>query len=349
MTTKLADTNQTPDYTWVPTPEQLAAANVTRLAARLGCADYHELHRVSVDEPDRFWRAVRDDLDLPLFRDWDTTLDTSRGNEWATWFEGARLNVADACVHRWARERPDEEAAVGRFEDGLRSSATWSELSRDVTRLAEALTSLGVGRGDAVGIYLPMSPHVAIASHACAHLGAIQVPVFSGFAAPAIAARLADAGAKVVIAADGSLRRGSAVPMKETLDEALASVPSVESVIVWKRLGNEAPLHAGRDHDWDELLARAPGELPPLEVESEAPYLLAYTSGTTGRPKGALHVQGGFLVSIAREAAYQSLLASTRRQLHQRIAQGLDERFPEVCETQAARDGGTPLYRGGPQ
>ena len=293
-------------FAWTPSEEQLEAANVTRLARRLGCADYHELHRLSVEDPDRFWGALRDDLALPFARDWDAVRDDSRGIEWTTWFQGARLSVAEACVHRWARERPDDEAAVLQGEDGARTSLSWRELSGEVTRLAEGLASLGIGRGDAVGIFLPMAPEAAIAAHACAHLGAVQVPIFSGFAAPAIASRLADAGAKALVTADGSLRRGAVQPMKEIADDALAAAPSVEHVVVWRRLGLEAPMTPGRDHDWDELVADAPGDLPPLEVESEAPYLLAYTSGTTGRPKGALHVQGGFLVSIAREAAYQA-------------------------------------------
>ena len=293
-------------YTWTPTTAQLEETNLGRLTRRLGCADFAALHALSVEEPDRFWRAVRADLDLPFFRDWDRTLDTARGIEWATWFLGSTLNVVHACLHRWAAERPDDVGAIWRAEDGGRRSLTWAELSRETTRLAEVLVGLGVEPGDTIGIFLPMAPEAAIASHACAHIGAIQVPIFSGFAAPAVAARLQDAGAKVMITCDGSLRRGATVAMKSIADDAVAEAPSVEHVIVWRRLGVECAMTPGRDVVWDEAVADAPGELLPLELESEHPYLLAYTSGTTGRPKGALHVHGGFVLSIAREAAYHS-------------------------------------------
>ncbi len=293
-------------FTWVPSEDQLASANVARLARALGCRSYAELHAVSVDEPDRFWRAVVADLGIPLARDWRDVLDSSRGVEWTTWFVGARLNVAEACVHRWGRETPDADAAVWAPEQGERSALTWQELSHQVRRLAEALVELGVGVGDTVATFLPMAPEAAIASHACAHVGAIQVPIFSGFAAPAVASRIVDSDARVVITADASYRRGRLVPMKGVLDDAIAEAPSVEHVVVWRRAGAACPMSAGRDLWWEELVEGRPGTLEPVEVESETPYLLAYTSGTTGKPKGALHVHGGFLLSIARETAYQA-------------------------------------------
>ena len=274
------------EVVWRPDEETLARANVVRLMRRHGLETYRDLVARSVAEPEWFWPAVVEDLGLEFSQRWDQVVDLSRGPEWATWFVGGKLNVAWNCVHRW---RDDRVAAVFRGEDGARRELSFRELSDAVTRLAERLADLGVEPGDRVAIYLPMSPEVAIASHACAHIGAVQVPVFSGFAAPAVAQRLVDSEAKVAITARTSLRRGREMRMLEILEEARREAPALEHVIV-------AP--------WDDEVAAYPGTLAPLAVDSEHPYLLTYTSGTTGRPKGVLHVQGGFLVSIAREAAY---------------------------------------------
>ena len=276
------------DTIWEPTAERVEQANLTRLARRLGASGYRELHRISIEEPERFWPEVIDDLGVEFSRPWDAVVDTSDGPEWTRWFVGGRVNVARVCLHAHASDR---EALVGLYEDGARESLTFAEASRRVTQVAEALVELGVEPGDRVAIFMPMCPAVAVASHACAHVGAVQVPIFSGFAAPAIASRLEDSQAKVVICADWSLRRGKRVEMRAILDET-----GDHTVIEWNR----------ESRSWPEIVAKQPGTLPPLEVESETPYLLAYTSGTTGRPKGAVHVQGGFLVSIARETVYQT-------------------------------------------
>jgi acetyl-CoA synthetase len=280
------------EIVWTPDEETLERANVVRLMRRHGIGDYRELVRRSIEDREWFWPAVVEDMGLDFFEPWEQVADLSRGPEWATWFTGAKLNVARNCVHRWA-EGPlaGSEAAVGLGEDGSRRSLTFAELSHEVTKLAEGLVRLGVEPGDRVAIYLPMSPEVAIASHACAHIGAVQVPIFSGFAAPAVAQRLQDSEAKVAITQRVSNRRGREVPMLATLEEARREAPSLEHVVL-------AP--------WDELTAECPGTTPPLALDSEHPYLLTYTSGTTGKPKGVVHVHGGFLVSIAREACYQA-------------------------------------------
>ena len=280
------------DVVWTPSAEVLERSNVVRLMRRQGIDDYRELVRRSVDDREWFWPAAIEDMGLEFFDPWAQVVDLSRGPEWATWFTGGTLNVAWNCVHRWAAgSLAGAEAAVGLGEDGSRRSLTFAELSHAVVKLAEALVRLGVEPGDRVAIYLPMSPEVAIASHACAHVGAVQVPIFSGFAAPSVPQRLQDSEAKVAITTTVSRRRGREVRMLEILEEARRDAPTLDHVVVWP---------------WDDLTADCPGLTEVLPVGSEHPYLLTYTSGTTGRPKGVVHVHGGFLVSIAREACYQA-------------------------------------------
>jgi acetyl-CoA synthetase len=277
------------EVVWWPGEATIEHANATRLLRRSGASSWADLQRRSWQEPEWFWPLCIDDLGLEFSTPWEQVVDESRGPQWATWFVGGKVSIAHNCVHRWAAVRPDAVAAVGLGEDGARRALTFAELSRDVTRLAERLVELGVEPGDRVGIFLPMSPDVAIASNAIAHVGAIQVPIFSGFAAPAVAQRLEASEAKVVITQHESSRRGKTVPMLAILEEAMTLAGSTAATVL-------APF---------ELDAH-PGTLPALEVDSEHPYLLTYTSGTTGKPKGVVHVQGGFLVSIAREVAYQA-------------------------------------------
>src|ERR1700730_3854118 len=155
--------SRVPDFIWTPTAEDVESANMTRLARRLGVEGYADLHRISVEEPERFWPAVIDDLGLVFSEPWEEVVDTSRGSEWATWFTGGKLNLAWNSVHRWAAgELAEQAAAIWQGEDGNRLSLTWRELSDEVFRLAEGLASIGIGEGDAVGIFPPMSPQAAI-------------------------------------------------------------------------------------------------------------------------------------------------------------------------------------------
>jgi acetyl-CoA synthetase len=295
------------EIVWRPTEEHIERANVTRFMRAHGIGSYEELVKRSQDDIEWFWNAVVDDLGIEFFEPYRRVLDTSDGIPWAKWFVGGRINLAHNCVDRWAERIPEAPAVVWEGEDGMIRRVTYAELREMADRLAGGLRSLGVGSGDAAGIFLPMAPETVAATLACAKLGAIYVPIFSGYAADAVATRLNDAEAKVLITADGFLRRGQTVGMKEIADRAADAAPSVEKVVTWARLGrDDAPSRAGRDVAWEELLAGAEPRFETLPVEAEHPLFLAYTSGTTGRPKGSVHVHAGFTVKIAEEVAYQT-------------------------------------------
>lgn len=289
-------------YTWKPTDDYVDNANVTRLARAHGIGSIDELRARSVADIGWYWDAVVQDLGLPFRRPYSDVVDTTAGIEHPDWFPGGALNIADACLGRWASEAPERPAVVHEAEDGTTRTLTFRELEEQVERVAAGLRGLGVGRGDAVGLYLPMIPEAVIACYAVARLGAVLVPLFSGFAPAAIAARLQDADAKVVIVADGTVRRRREVAMKPLLDEAVETCPTVQHVVLVGNLGAAPETSTGRDVRWSELPG---GQAGPVEAMSTTEtLLLAYTSGTTGRPKGAVHTHAGFLVKTASEVAY---------------------------------------------
>ena len=194
-----------------------------QFAGRHGIDDYWALVRRSQDDPEWFWAAAVDYLGIEFAKPYERVLDASRGIEWATWFVGGQLNMAWNCVGRWASRTPDALAAVGETEDGEATQLTYAELWRETCRLAAGLRSLGVEPGDRVALCLPMVAEAVVALHACTLVGAVVVPIFSGLAGPAVAVRLADAEAKVVLTADGTLRRGQVFELKATIDEAVAT------------------------------------------------------------------------------------------------------------------------------
>ncbi len=305
-----------PPVVWRPDADLLRDSNVARFMATEGIADFPDLVARSIDEPEWFWDAVVRFLDIRFSRRYEHVLDVNDGIPWAKWFTGGRCNIAVTCVDRHADDPAtrDRAAIVWEGEEGDVRTLMWSELRTLTDRMASGLAARGVKRGDAVGLFLPMIPETVAALFAVAKLGAVFLPIFSGYGADAVAVRLDDAGAVALITADGFTRRGKAVPMKATADAAVEQVATVHTVVVVPRLGRrDLPMQKGRDLTLDELTRDQPDRFDAAEVDSEHPLLVAYTSGTTGRPKGAVHVHGGFLVKIAQEVAFQMDLRAGER------------------------------------
>lgn len=295
----------TQEIVWRPTPEVIERARITRLMRSLGVNSLDELQRRSVDDPEWYWNGVVKDLGLRWLTPYTKVLDDSRGRAWPRWFPGGRLNFSDNCLDRnLDAGRGRKPAVVWESDDGQTRTLTYAELTREVSRLANALRTLGIAEGDRVGIFLPMSPEAVIATLAVVRIGAIYTPCFSGFGAQAVASRLQDCEAKLLITADGFHRRGQVVRMKETADEALAQCPTVTQVLVYRRLGRDIPWTTGRDRWWHDVIAGEPDTCPVVPVEADRPCLIIYTSGTTGRPKGTVLTHGGFLVKCAHDFAY---------------------------------------------
>lgn len=289
---------------WHPDEAAIERSRMLAFARRHNLADYDALCTRAAEDPAWFWGAISDELGLVWTTPYDQVLDISAGIEWPRWYVGGRMNYVTSAVDRHLPTRGGEPALRWEGDDGATRSFSYAELAGAINRCANALQGLGVAPGDRVGIYLPMLAETAIAMLACGKLGAVIVPIFSGFGAEAVAGRLNDAEATTLITADGFFRRGRAIPMKPRVDQALELAPTVAQVLVVRRTGEELNWVGGRDHWWHDLLELTEPEFDAYDTAGDDPFMIIYTSGTTGRPKGALHVHAGFPVKAAQDLAF---------------------------------------------
>jgi acetyl-CoA synthetase len=274
-----------------------------------GIADYDELIRRSCEDLEWFWPAMMEDRDVEWFKKWDKLLDRqqSKSFEWAKWFIGGKINLAHNCLDRWAADPKSQNriAFIWESEDDSVDEWTYRRLNREANRFANTLRKLGLQRGDVVGFYMPMVPQLMVAFWGCMKAGCPLVPVFSGFGPAALSVRLEDSEAKLLLTADGSLRRGKRVELKPTCDQAAAKVSSLRHILVVKRLGDKPiPMQSGRDLWWEDTVTSQPDFFQTEQLDSEEVAMILYSSGTTGKPKGTVHTHGGSTAQIVKELGY---------------------------------------------
>ncbi|KOC88602.1 acetate--CoA ligase [Winslowiella iniecta] len=273
----------------------------------INAEQYQSMYQQSVQDPEAFWGEQGKILDWikPYTRVKNTSF--APGNVDIRWFEDGTLNLAANCLDRHLHERGDHPAIIWEGDDASESKTlTYRELHREVCRFANSLKELGINKGDVVAIYMPMVPEAAVAMLACARIGAVHSVIFGGFSPEAVAGRIIDSSARLVVTADEGIRAGRTIPLKKNVDDALKNpgVKTVSNVVVFRRTGKEIEWHNGRDLWWHELMNSACSHHQPEEVNAEDPLFILYTSGSTGKPKGVLHSTAGYLVYAATTFKY---------------------------------------------
>jgi acetyl-CoA synthetase len=292
-------------YAWTPTAAQSEGSRLKRFIDSLGAGDLDGVARLALEDPQRFWAAMADDIGVAWTRRFDVAMDTSAGLPWTRFWVGGRLNLAHNAVTRWARSAPERIAVVSEGDDGSTAEWTYAQLERETAYAASVLQELGIGSGDSVGLCMPMIPETVSLFLACAWLGAIVVPLFSGYGAGAIVSRLQDCDAKVLVIVDGFKRRGGVVRMKAVADEAATQLPSLRHILVVPRIDDDnVSMQPGRDVRFEPMPADFDASPPVADTGADSVFMIIYTSGTTGKPKGTVHVHGGFPVKATQDMAH---------------------------------------------
>lgn len=254
-----------------------------------------ELYLQAEKNPTAFWEEQAKELEW--IKPWKQVLNWKP--PYAEWFSGGLLNVSANCIDRHLKGANKHKAAlIWEGEEGATKTWTYQQLYSEVCRLANSLKALGIKKGDRVAIYLPLIPEAIAAMQACARIGAVHTVIFGGFSAEALKERVNDAEAKLLITADGGMRKGTVIPLKQMADTALKECPTVEKVIVVKHIGQAIPIHRDRDFWYQDLLSEALEDCAPEPMDAEDPLFILYTSGTTGKPKGILHSTAGYLLGV---------------------------------------------------
>jgi acetyl-CoA synthetase len=289
------------EIVWRPSPELMARSNLSRFIRLHGLTGLDQLQQRSTTDLDWFWTAVLADLDIRFRRPYTRVVDVSRGIAWPRWCLNGIMNIVDNCLDKYAGTGTDAKPAIKwEGEEGQVKVIAYAQLRRETNQMANGLRSLGLGKGDVIGIFMPMTPEIVVAMLAIVKIGAICLPLFSGFGPQAIRSRLEDAEARALLTADACLRRGKIICLKTVADEAVEQLPAVRHVVVFRRLGIDVPWRA-RDHWWHDLVAGARDAAATEPTAAEDPLMILYTSGTSGQPKGPVHTHCGFPVKAAQD------------------------------------------------
>ncbi len=293
------------EIVWYPNAEYLDNSNLTAFMRLHNIDNYDQLHQRSIADISWFTESVLDFLNIEFYEPYSKVVDLSNGIAWPKWCPNGKMNIVHNCLDKYIGTPKEQQTAlIWEGEEGNTISLSYGDLNKSVNQTANMLRSFGLKKGDAIGLFMPITPEVVIAFLATAKIGGVILPLFSGYGINAVATRLKDADAKLLFTADGFFRRGKPILIKPVADEAAKLVPTLEKMIVLKRNNQEVEMLEGRDHWWHEIVPQQSEQAETEKTSADDTVMIIYTSGTTGRPKGAVHTHCGFPIKVAQDMAF---------------------------------------------